>query len=269
MLMILYTQQQLIVVHAIKNGQNIIQSSAHGTGKSMIFVNHANQPFDMYYSIGRDDYNLMHLARQYQHEDPNITMRQRLFLDNVLINDINQFKWNYDNLASRLRNIHIIAYFKCTHNLIRYFPNATGLTTYFGPASQLHLPNKVKGDYSCLSDHITAYVNKNKPVIYANAATHILNTNDKIVDNTTSYNYALEGRFPKQAYHGQFPLLCYSPSLIIRVNSFHEQIDERMLKANIQLTILRREQPITAPIFNIPLPPTCQPTETNPYKTPQ
>lgn len=243
MLMIIYTEQQLIYVHRIKNNTNVLLSSAHGTGKSMIFVNHATYQNDMYYAVGREDYNLTKLVRSYQHEHPTITKQQRLFLDNVLVNDVNLFKLNYDILASRLQNLHVIVYFKHTHNLERYFPNSTDLTTYFGPASQLQISTKIKGDYMCLSDEITGYINDSKPVILEDEKYYIPQPGDKIVNNNHPYNYALEGRFPKQSFHGPYPLLCYTPVLLIRVNDFNDPIDERLLKATSQLKLLKVTPP--------------------------
>ena len=245
MLMILYTEQQLQIIHDIKNNENVILSSAHGTGKSMIFINQATYYNDLYYSIGRTDYNLTDLCRQYQHENLARSLHTRLFLDNVLVNDVNCFKNNLNNLASRLRNIHIIAYFKNTHNILRYFPNSTRLTKYFGQPTQLLLPNKKKGDYSCLSNLITDhYKEVGSPIYQVDNGNYNIDRYDKVIDNTFTYDYKMEGRFPKQYYHGFSQTLYYTPTLIIRVNDFNEEIDERLLKATDQLILLKRQPTI-------------------------
>ena len=242
MLMIMYTNQQLDIIHDIRNGQNTLLSSPHGTGKSMIFSNLAIHPQDSYYSIGRTDYNLTDLCRQYQHEDITQTLQTRLFLDNVLIDDLNQFKYNYNHLTARLKNLHIIAYFKDPQSSARYFPRSATLTKYFGLPAQVILPNKKKGDYSCLSNVITEYSeNIHTPIYHAMEGIHRFNKHDKILENTPEYDYRLEGKFPKQHYIGNKNQLCYTSSLIIRVNDYNEQIDERLLKATKQLILLKRQ----------------------------
>lgn len=49
---------------------------------------------------------------------------------------------------------------------------------------------------------------------------------------------------PKQYYHGFSQTLYYTPTLIIRVNDFNEEIDERLLKATDQLILLKRQPTI-------------------------
>ena len=242
MLMIMYTNQQLDVIHDIRNGQNTLLSSPHGTGKSMIFSNLAIHPQDSYYSIGRTDYNLTDLCQQYQHEDITQTLQTRLFLDNVLVNDLNQFKYNYNNLQARLKNLHIIAYFKDPQSSARYFPSSARLTKYFGLPAQVILPNKKKGDYSCLSNIITEYDGDvQAPIYHALEGLHHFNRHDRILENTPEYDYKLEGKFPKQYYIGNKTQLCYASSIIIRVNDYNEPIDERLLKATKQLILLKRQ----------------------------
>ena len=262
MLMIIYTQQQLEVVNDIKNNENVLLSSAHGTGKSMVFLNQSIYPNDLYFSIGRSDLNLTDLCRQYHHEDLSKSFKQRLFLDNVLIDDVNQFKHNYKNLASRLKNIHIIAYFKNPHNLNRYFPKSTTFTKYYGQPTQRYLSNKKKGDYSCLSNLITEYEKTtSEPVYRLHEAEYTLDKYDKVIDNTANYNYTIEGKFPKQYYHGPRQLLYYTPVLVIKVDDFDEEIDERMLKAMDRLIILKR-QPTTPPQAVTPQQHTTKTTQT-------
>ncbi len=237
-----YTEQQTYVINEVKCNRNVLLSTPHATGKSLLFSNMATAFEDLYYSIGRTDYNLDDLRRQYQNEDQDECKSTTLFLDNVLVNDINKFKQNLTCLHAHLRNIHVIAYFKNPEKVQRYFPRQIQLSIYFAHADQLRLTNLTKSEFRPLSDTISAY-NGIPPtrITKANEEDWTYDRHDKIVDNHTPYDYSLEGKFPKLYCHGPCPTLNYNPTLIIRVNDLEEKIDENLLKATEKLIILKRK----------------------------
>ena len=244
-----YTEEQLDIIGEIRIGANILLSTAHATGKSTIFSNMADTYGGIYYSVGRSDYNLDETCRQHQNEDNlDKSKNTKLYLDNVLITDVNKFKQNLTRLKAHLRNIHIIAYFKNPENLERYFPKPHKLTKYFGLTEQLELQNRTEGDFKPLSDSLTGYcsfsINK---IIKTDEQTWIYDRNDKIIDNHEPYNYKLEGKFPKQYFHGPSPSFGYHPTIIIRVNELDEPIDQRLLRATQTLIILKRAPPHLPP----------------------
>jgi len=242
MFVIPYTDEQLDIISDIRIGNNILLSSAHATGKSTIFSNMADTYGGVYYSVGRSDYNLDETCRQHQFEDYLHESRTtKLYLDNVLITDVNKFKHNLTRLKAHMRNIHIIAYFKNPENLERYFPGIPRLTKYFGFTNQLELSNRTEGDFKPLSDTITDYhKDSTTEIIKTDEQSWNYDRNDKIVDNHHPYDYTLEGKFPKLYFHGPSPTLSYHPTLIIRVNEHDEPIDQRLLKATEALIILKR-----------------------------
>ena len=245
MFVIPYTDEQLNIITDIRIGTSVLLSTAHATGKSTLFSNMADTHGGIYYSVGRSDYNLDETCRQHQNVDYLKTSKNtKLFLDNVLVTDVNKFKQNLTRLKAHLRNIHIIAYFKNPENLKRYFPRLPKLTTYFGLTYQLKLQNRTEGDFKPLSNTINEYhsFSTNK-IIKTDEQLWIYDRHDKIVDNHEPYNYLLEGKFPKQYFHGPSPTLNYQPTLIIRVNELEEPIDQRLLKATNTLIILKRTPP--------------------------
>ena len=244
----LYTSQQLYVINEIKNNRNVLLSTPHATGKSLIFSNSASTRNDVYYSIGNTDYNLDDLRRQHQNENPIESKYTTLFLDNVLVNDINKFKQNLEFLQSHLANIHIIAYFKNPEKLQRYFPKQIPLTVYFAQADQLELSNLTRGEFRPLTDTIESF---NKfPIVKITKTEEeqwCYDRYDKIIDNHAPYNHTLEGKFPKQYFHGPSPGLNYVPTLVIRVDNLEDDIDENLLKATEHLVILKRKPAQSTP----------------------
>lgn len=181
LLMIIYTAQQMEIIHNIKTLKNTILSSAHGTGKSLIFNNLSKAPHHLYYSVGTSDINLRDHARQYNQLPTAHTKHKTLFLDNVLVTDIHAFKFNYNSLAARLKNIHAIIYLKDIPDKLKYFPDPsiTSLTKYFGNPAQLALLNKADGEFKPICQTITQYMKPNTPVNYAHQDHCSLDRHDK------------------------------------------------------------------------------------------